>query len=148
MSGVKIISVWDIFINHFINLFIFSSKRSILKFTFLVDYSIHVYLYTLESYFRHQITFISQNPSKSAVRDYYQMKDKAKVVNLVYELLKDDKRELSCLDAVPRPGLFIADTPELTQNQRVLKVCRLHCRLELKAVGRVPPEDREEEVHV
>ena len=46
------------------------------------------YLYTLESYVRHQKISISQNPSKSAVRDYDQMKNMPKAAMVVHEILR------------------------------------------------------------
>ena len=46
------------------------------------------YLYTLESYDRHKKIPISQNPSKSAVRDYDQMKNMPKAAKVVHELLR------------------------------------------------------------
>ena len=54
VSGVKITSIWGLSIHYFINLVIFSSKITISKSNFLDDCPNHIYLYTLESYVRHQ----------------------------------------------------------------------------------------------
>ena len=88
VSGVKIISVWNIFIHYFINFVIFSIKIGISNLTFLVDFPNDIYFYTSGSYVRHQKSSISENPSKSAVREYYQMKYIAYADMVVYELLR------------------------------------------------------------
>ena len=88
VSGVKITSIWGLSIHYFINLVIFSSKITISKSNFLDDCPNHIYLYTLESYIRHQKISISQNPSKSAVRDYDQMKNMPKAAMVVHEILR------------------------------------------------------------
>ena len=56
--------------------------------TFLVDFPNNIYFYTLGSYVRHQKSSISENPSKSTVREYYQMKYIAYADMVVYEKLK------------------------------------------------------------